>query len=386
MGSLAESLEKSQKFVPPLLYPALVRLEEAYQNYLKDNKAQQELSSLLTNFAGRETPLTKADRLGQKWGGTIYLKREDLVHGGAHKLNNALGQCHLAKFMGFKEIIAETGAGQHGVATAMAGAKLNLKVRVYQGAKDVERQKLNALRMRLFGADLIPVHDGSATLKEAVNAAMRAWVADYRTSAYCLGSIVGPHPYPSIVRHFQKVIGEEAKEQILAQSGKLPNAVFACVGGGSNAAGIFSGFVQDSGVKLMGCEADQAASLAFGTLGILHGMESLILQTTDRQIAETHSISAGLDYPGVGPWLAGLKMEGRLTPMPVADSQCIEALKELAQFEGILCALESAHALYGAKAYLRENPGHVCLVNVSGRGDKDLDIISRYDVQNGDPT
>ena len=373
----AESLEMGRKFVPPLLAPALANLETGYAKYLKDEQAQAELRHLLLTFAGRPTALTLAENLGKKWGGTIYLKREDLVHGGAHKLNNALGQCALAKYMGFKEVVAETGAGQHGVATAIAAAKLGLKARIYQGAKDIERQRPNALRMRLLGADLIPVHDGSATLKEAVNAAMRAWVSCYQTTAYCLGSIVGPHPYPTLVRTFQRVIGDECREQILRECNSLPDAVFACVGGGSNAAGIFSGFVNDPKVKLVGCEAALAASLVHGTMGVLHGMESLVLQTTERQIAETHSISAGLDYPGVGPWLAGLKMEGRLEALPITDKECVAALEELAREEGVLCALESAHAVAGLKKYLHTHPGAVCVVNISGRGDKDLDILAK---------
>jgi len=372
----AHRLERSQMFVPPLLKPALATLEAGFARYLADANAQAEFSTLLRNFAGRPTPLTEAQNLGRKWGGRVFLKREDLVHGGAHKLNNALGQCHLAKYMGFEEVIAETGAGQHGVATAICAAKLGLKARVYQGKKDVDRQRPNALRMRLFGATLHPVTDGQATLKEAVNAAMREWVGSYETAAYCLGSIVGPHPYPFIVRHFQSVIGKEAAAQIKNFLGDAPlDAVLACVGGGSNAAGVFNGFVGEKQVRLVGCEAAGAASLTHGTLGVMHGMETLILQTEERQIAETHSISAGLDYPGVGPWLAGLKRDGRLMSLAVTDDECVAALVELAREEGILCALESAHAVAGAKAFLQKNPGASVLVNVSGRGDKDLDIL-----------
>ncbi|MCA2961182.1 MAG: tryptophan synthase subunit beta [Silvanigrellales bacterium] len=372
----AQRMELSQAFAPPLLKPALERLEKGFAAYRADAGQTAEFADLLRTFAGRPTPVTEATNLSRKWKGRVFLKREDLVHGGAHKLNNALGQCHLARFMGFSEVIAETGAGQHGVATAMAAAKLGLKARVFQGKKDVDRQRPNALRMRLFGAELIPVTDGQATLKEAVNAAMREWVATFRTTAYCLGSIVGPHPYPGLVRHFQSVIGQEAREEMLKRlGGKHPDAVFACVGGGSNAAGVFSGYVEDASVRLVGCEAAGAASLTHGTLGILHGMETLLLQTEERQIADTHSISAGLDYPGVGPWLAGLKLDGRLESAAIDDDASLAALVELARDEGVLCALESAHAVAGAKFFLQKNPGATVLVNISGRGDKDLDIL-----------
>ena len=399
----AARMEHSRTFVPPLLRLALEKLEAGYRAFKNDAHAQEEFRLLLNTFAGRPTQLTEAKNLSEMWTGgkcKIFLKREDLTHGGAHKLNNALGQCYLAKYMGFKKIIAETGAGQHGVATAMAAAKLGLVAKVFQGKKDVERQKLNALRMRLFGADLVPVAEGSATLKEAVNAAMREWVATSHDTAYCLGSVVGPSPYPEIVRDFQRVIGEEARTQLLAiTQGQMPDAVFACVGGGSNAAGIFSGFVDFPAVELVGCEAAGAASLSHGTMGILHGMETLLLQTEDRQIAHTHSISAGLDYPGVGPWLAGLKLEGRLTSLAITDDQCVSALVELAKTEGILCALESAHALAGAKQTLQSlhtlqppesspssQPSQSStsaqsaqfksiVINISGRGDKDLDIL-----------
>ena len=373
--SVSAKLENSDAFVPPLLQISLENLERGFQDFLKDPKAQIELGGILSEFAGRPTPLTFASNLSQKWGGKVYLKREDLLHGGAHKLNNALGQCYLAKRMGYKSIIAETGAGQHGVATAMAGAKLGLKVVVFQGKKDVERQRPNALRMRLFGADLRPVEEGAGTLKEAVNAAFRHWVVHCQTTAYCLGSIVGPKPYPGIVRHFQTVIGTEAREQILKAEGKLPDGVFACVGGGSNAAGVFSGFLGDQSVHFYGCEAAGAASLTHGTWGVLHGMQTLLLQTENRQIGKTQSISAGLDYPGVGPWLAGLKEEKRLSPIGISDEDCLSALQELAQEEGVLSALESAHALAGAKAHLKKHPGQTLVINVSGRGDKDLDIL-----------
>lgn len=371
----AHALEHNSAFVPPLLASALLRLGAGFREFLADTADVERFQGELRNFAGRVTPLTEAPGLGKAWGGRVFLKREDLVHGGAHKLNNALGQCWLARRMGFREILAETGAGQHGVATAMAGARLGLKVTVYQGAKDVARQRLNALRMELFGARLVPVEDGQATLKEAVNAAMRAWVGQSSEVAYCLGSIVGPPPYPSLVRHFQSVIGKETREQILALTGQLPNAIFACVGGGSNAAGLFSGFVDDGQVTLGACEAAGAASLAHGTMGVLHGMETLILQTPERQVAPTHSISAGLDYPGVGPWLAGLQKDGRLATQAIGDDDALDALTELSRTEGILCALESAHALAGARTWLKHHPGATIVVCLSGRGDKDLDLI-----------
>jgi tryptophan synthase beta chain len=311
--------------------------------------------------------------LGARWGGRVFLKREDLAHGGAHKLNNALGQCFLARYMGFREVIAETGAGQHGVATAIAAARFGLSAHVYQGALDVERQALNAHRMRLFGATLHPVHEGAQTLNDAVNAALRVWVSRHAVAAYCLGSVTGPHPYPTIVRHFQRVIGDEARAQVLEATGALPGCVIACVGGGSNAAGLFTAFVDDPSVGMLACEAAGAASLTVGTMGTLHGMESLVLQTPERNIAPTHSISAGLDYPGVGPWLAGLKLAGRLDSVAVTDDEALDGLEVLAREEGVLCALESAHAVAGARGWLARHPGGTCVIGVSGRGDKDLD-------------
>lgn len=367
--------EDDDRFVPPLLEPALRRLRRGLDAFLADPQEQLALRAESESFAGRPTPLTVARNLSQKWGGLVLLKREDLLHSGAHKLNNALGQCALAKFMGFATVLAETGAGQHGVATAMAGARYGLKVIVYQGARDVERQAPNALRMRLFGADLRPVHDGSATLKEAVNAAMRAWVQNSHEAAYCLGSAVGPAPYPRMVRHFQRIIGDETKHQLERLELDKVDALFACVGGGSNASGFFSAFVDETDTELVGCEAAGAASLVYGQPGTLHGMSSLVLQTTDRQIAPTHSISAGLDYPAVGPWLASLKARGRLTACAVSDAEALGALRECAQLEGILSALESAHALAGAKRYLESHPKATVVVCISGRGDKDLGIL-----------
>ncbi len=367
--------EGSDRYVPPLLEPALKRLKAGLAAYLSDSRERFALRAELESFAGRPTPLSFAPRLSEAWGGRILLKREDLLHSGAHKLNNALGQCALARFMGFKKILAETGAGQHGVATAIAGARLGLQVIVFQGAKDIERQATNALRMRLFGAELRAVTDGSATLKEAVNAAMKEWVVSSHEAAYCLGSAVGPAPYPRMVREFQRIIGDETKSQLERLEIEQVDAVLACVGGGSNASGFFTPFVHDLDTALVGCEAAGAASLMHGRPGTLHGMESLILQTDDGQIAGTQSISAGLDYPAVGPWLAALKQSGRLTPLAITDTEALDALRECAKLEGILSALESAHALAGAKRYLAAKPGSTLVVCVSGRGDKDLGII-----------
>lgn len=367
--------EDNDTFVPPLLEPALAALREGLRSFLADPQQRMALRAELESFAGRPTPLTVAHRLGSTWGGRVLLKREDLLHSGAHKLNNALGQCALAKYMGLGNVLAETGAGQHGVATAIAGARYGLRVTVYQGATDVARQALNAQRMRLFGATLLPVEDGAGTLKEAVNAAMRAWVRCWQDTAYCLGSAVGPAPYPRMVREFQRVIGDETQAQLERLEIMQPDALLACVGGGSNASGFFTAFVDDPKVQLIGCEAAGAASLVNGQPGTLHGMESLILQTADRQVSETHSISAGLDYPAVGPWLASLKESGRLTPYAITDREALQALRECAELEGILCALETAHALAGAKRYLAKHRGATVVVCISGRGDKDLGII-----------
>ena len=378
MNNLASEMEQNVTYLTPLLEIALKKLTNGFNQFISDPNEVEKLSFLLKDFAGRETALYEAKNLSKLYNGKIFLKREDLVHGGAHKLNNAIAQCSLAKYMGIKNVIAETGAGQHGVATAMACANLKLSLQVFQGEIDVQRQQLNAARMKLFGAQLIPVTDGSKKLKEAVNAAMRYWVANYQDHFYCLGSIVGPHPYPYMVRYFQKVIGIETRKQILEKTSLLPSAIFACVGGGSNAAGIFSPFINDESVRLIGCEAACAASLTQGSMGVLHGMETFILQTTERQIAETHSISAGLDYPAVGPWLAGLKQENRLQTQAILDEECIQSLKELALEEGILCALESAHAVAGAKKYLAKNPGAIIVICLSGRGDKDLETIANF--------
>ncbi len=371
--------EDADHFIPPLLEIPLTKLRKGYLEFLADSTEQEALQQQLRSFAGRATPLTEATALGHRWKGRVFLKREDLVHGGAHKLNNALGQCALAKFMGFDSVIAETGAGQHGVATAIAAARLGLKAKVFQGAKDVERQSPNALRMRLLGAELVPVHDGEATLKEAVNAAMREWVLRSESHAYCLGSIVGPAPYPRMVREFQRVIGDETQEQLRQISAEeTVDALFACVGGGSNAAGFFTPFVESPQTRLFACEAAGAASLSKGEAGTLHGMETLVLQDEDRQIAGTHSISAGLDYPAVGPWLAGLHAEGRLEALAISDEEALSALRELATHEGIICALETAHALAGAQQFLQKEPGSTVVICISGRGDKDLNIIGEH--------
>ncbi len=378
MLTKARKMEQQDRYITPLLEKPLEFLSKGFNEYMNDKNEQKKLNILLQDFCGRETPLFEARNLSKIYGGKIFIKREDLVHGGAHKLNNAIAQCSLAKYMGITNIIAETGAGQHGVATAMAGANLGLTVKVYQGEVDIQRQQLNALRMKLFGAKLISVSEGKGKLKEAVNAAMRDWVSAYHNHAYCIGSIVGPHPFPTMVRHFQKIIGEETKSQILEKTGKLPSAVLACVGGGSNAAGMFTSFIEHFDVELIACEASGAASLSNGSMGILHSMETLVLQTPERQIAETHSISAGLDYPGVGPWLCGLKQEKKLNNFIITDNECVEALQLLAKEEGILCALESSHAVAGAKKYLEKNPGKTIVVCLSGRGDKDLDTMKNF--------
>ncbi|HVI75329.1 MAG TPA: tryptophan synthase subunit beta [Anaeromyxobacteraceae bacterium] len=375
------------RFVPETLIPALDELEAAWRAARGDEVFQRELDELLRRFAGRPTPLGEARRMSSDVGGCrVMLKREDLCHTGAHKINNTLGQVLLARRMGKKRIIAETGAGQHGVATATAAALFGLPCEVYMGGLDVERQALNVFRMRLLGARVIPVEAGSRTLKDAMNEAIRAWVTKVRDTHYIIGSVAGPHPYPALVRDFQSVIGTEARAQVLELCGRLPDAVVACVGGGSNAMGIFSAFVSDPGVKLVGVEAaghglatgKHGASLAKGRPGVLHGSRSYVLQTPEGQIAEAHSISAGLDYPGVGPELAYLKDEGRLTVRSATDAEALEALQYLARTEGIIPALESAHAVAAALDLARElGPGGLLMVNVSGRGDKDVDQVRR---------
>jgi tryptophan synthase beta chain len=375
------------RFVPETLIPALDELEAAWRAARADELFQRELDELLRRFAGRPTPLGDARRLSADVGGCrVVLKREDLCHTGAHKINNTLGQVLLARRMGKKRIIAETGAGQHGVATATAAALFGLPCEVFMGALDVERQALNVFRMQLLGARVIPVEAGSRTLKDAMNEAIRDWVTHVRDTHYIIGSVAGPHPYPALVRDFQAVIGAEARGQVQELCGRLPDAVVACVGGGSNAMGIFSAFISDPGVKLVGVEAaglglasgKHGASLTRGRPGVLHGSRSYVLQTPDGQISEAHSISAGLDYPGVGPELAYLKDEGRLTLMQATDAEALEALQYLARTEGIIPALESAHAVAAARKLARElGPGGVLMVNVSGRGDKDVDQVRK---------
>jgi tryptophan synthase beta chain len=377
--------EYGGRFVPETLVPALDELAAAWREARADPSFQAELDELLHRYAGRETPLTEARRMSAEVGGCrVVLKREDLCHTGSHKLNNTLGQILLARRMGKKRIIAETGAGQHGVATATVAALFGLPCKVYQGAVDVRRQALNVFRMQLLGTRVIPVESGSRTLKDAMNEALRDWVTNVRDTYYIIGSVAGPHPYPALVRELQSVIGREARRQVQELCGRLPDAVVACVGGGSNAMGIFSAFIDDARVKLVAAEAaghglssgEHGASLAMGTPGVLHGSRSYVLQDADGQIAEAHSISAGLDYPGVGPELSYLKDRGRLTLMPQTDAEALDSFQYLARLEGIIPALESAHAVSAARKLARElGPGGLMVVNVSGRGDKDVEQV-----------
>ncbi len=369
-------------YVPEILVPALEQLERAFADAEKDPSFKAELGGLLRDYAGRPTPLYLCRNLVQDTPVSLYLKREDLLHGGAHKTNQVLGQALLARRMGKTRLIAETGAGQHGVATALAGALLKLPVRVYMGKKDVERQKQNVFRMELMGAEVIPVATGGATLKDAINEAMRDWSASYATTHYLLGTAAGPHPFPTIVREFQRIIGKEARAQVLEQAGRLPDIVAACVGGGSNAIGMFADFLGDASVALVGVEAAgkgldsglHGATLARGRVGVLHGAETLVLQDEDGQIAETHSMSAGLDYPGVGPEHAHLASIGRVRYEGVTDDAALHAFQALARSEGILPAFESAHALAWAMAYAaKATKPEVVVVNLSGRGDKDVE-------------
>src|ERR1700691_4271282 len=382
------------RYVPETLMAALVELEHEYDIAKADAAFQAQLAGLLKDYAGRPTPLYFAKRLSEQLGGAkIYLKREDLLHTGAHKINNALGQGLLARRMGKKRIIAETGAGQHGVATAAVAARLGLSCTIYMGAEDMERQRLNVFRMRLLGAEVTGVDSGSRTLKDAINEAMRDWVTNVRTSHYLLGSVLGAHPYPLIVRDFQKIIGEEAREQILRAEGRLPDHLFACVGGGSNAIGLFHAFLGDAKVKMLGVEAGgrgkslgehaarlaAAEGLACARPAVLQGTYTYLLQTADGQISTTHSVSAGLDYPGVGPEHAWLAERGRAEYTAAGDGEAVEAARTLARIEGIIPALESAHAL---AELIRRAPkmgkDEVVILNLSGRGDKDMEILSRY--------
>ncbi len=373
------------RFVPETLVAALEELEQAYAAAAGDLPFQEELAGMLREYAGRPTPLTFAPRLTEHMGGArIYLKREDLAHTGSHKINNALGQVLLARRMGKRRIIAETGAGQHGVATATVCARFGLDCVVYMGEEDVRRQALNVLRMRLLGAEVRPVHSGSRTLKDAINEALRDWVANVADTYYLLGSATGPHPYPVMVRDFQSVIGQEARQQVQEAARALPDCIVACVGGGSNAIGIFHPFLQNE-VRLVGVEAAgqgihtgrHAATLVAGRPGVLHGAASYLLQDAWGQVMETHSISAGLDYPGVGPEHSWLKDSGRVEYMAVDDAQALEGLQLLCQTEGIIPALESAHAIYQGARLAAEMPqDSVLIINVSGRGDKDMPAVA----------
>ena len=372
------------RYVAETLMPALDELTRAYRESQVDPAFQAELDSLLHHYVGRETPVYFASRLGAKIGCRIWLKREDLCHTGAHKVNNTIGQVLLAKRMGKTRIIAETGAGQHGVATATACALMGLPCEVYMGTEDVRRQAPNVRRMELLGARVHSVSAGSATLKDAMNEALRDWVTNVRTTHYCVGSVAGPHPYPMIVRDFQAVIGREARAQMLEQAGRLPDAVVACVGGGSNAIGIFAGFLEDAPVRLIGVEAAgegietgrHAAPLNAGAVGVLHGAKSYVLQTPDGQILEAHSISAGLDYPGVGPEHAWLKDTGRAKYVAVTDDAALDAFMQLCRTEGIIPALETSHAFAYLPVLARElGIDADVLVSLSGRGDKDLETV-----------
>ena len=367
-------------YVPEILVPALEQLEAAFLDAADDPEFNSELQSLLTTYAGRPTPLTRCRNLGAGKA-RIYLKREDLLHGGAHKTNQVLAQGLLAKRMGKTRLIAETGAGQHGVATALAGALFGLETKIYMGADDVERQQLNVFRMELMGATVIPVTGGGRTLKDAVNEALRDWTASFADTHYLLGTVAGPHPFPLMVREYQRVIGKEAREQILAIEGRLPDAVIACVGGGSNAIGAFTDFIPDAEVELIGVEAagkglsgrEHGATLLRGRLGILHGAETLVLQDEDGQIDDTWSVSAGLDYPAVGPEHAHLQDIGRATYVGIEDDEAMAAFVALARGEGIVAAFESCHALsYALKLAEQRDDDPILLVNLSGRGDKDV--------------
>ena len=373
------------RFVPETLMHPLEELAAAFEEAIRDPQFLAELDNLLQEYVGRPTPLYFARRLTEYLGGAkIYLKREDLAHTGAHKINNTLGQALLTKRMGKPRVIAETGAGQHGVATATAAALLGLECVIYMGELDMERQRLNVFRMKLLGAEVVPVRSGSRTLKDAINEALRDWVTNVRTTHYVLGSVAGPHPFPKMVRYFQSVIGREAKQQILEREGRLPDYVVACVGGGSNAIGIFWAFLPHEEVHLIGVEAagkgletgEHAASLCAGSVGVLHGAKTFVLQDEDGQILDTHSISAGLDYPAVGPEHAFLKARGRARYVAVTDEEALAAFELLAKTEGILPALEPAHALAYACQLARKLPKEtILLVNLSGRGDKDVEVV-----------
>jgi tryptophan synthase beta chain len=373
------------RFVPETLVPALDRLEQGVRRALSDPSFLAELDEQLRTWVGRPTPLTPAPALSRRWGADVWLKREDLAHTGAHKINNAVGQALLAKRLGATRVVAETGAGQHGVASAAACARVGLPCTVYMGAVDCERQAPNVGRMKLLGATVIPVTSGDQTLRAAVDEAIRDWVSDPNETYYLLGSAIGPHPYPALVRELQSVIGREARQQTIAQAGGLPTVVVACVGGGSNAIGMFHPFVGDATVQLVGVEAggrgaglgDNAATLSYGRPGVLQGTYSMLLQDAHGQIQETHSVSAGLDYPGVGPEHALLRDLGRVRYESASDEEALAALAEVCQAEGILLAIETAHAIVGARRFARANPGARVVVCASGRGDKDMPTLQR---------
>ncbi|MFA4945868.1 MAG: tryptophan synthase subunit beta [Lentisphaeria bacterium] len=376
------------RYVAETLMPALLELEQVFEAAVKEPAFQAEYRGILADYVGRPNPLYLARNLTAECGGAkIYLKREDLNHTGAHKVNNTIGQALLAKRMGKKRLIAETGAGMHGVATATVAALFGMSCDVFMGAEDIVRQAPNVARMKMLGARVVAVHSGSATLKDAMNEALRDWVATVRDTFYVIGTVAGPHPYPLLVREFQKVIGIEAREQILRKEGRLPDEVLACVGGGSNAMGIFAAFLEDAAVALTGVEAGggglhtgkHAASLSAGTVGVLHGSKSYLLQDQDGQILDTHSVSAGLDYPGVGPEHAWLRDVGRAQYVAVTDAEAIAAFLALCRLEGIIPALESSHAIAAAMASARRRrPEELLVVNLSGRGDKDLASVERY--------
>ncbi|MBE5807384.1 MAG: tryptophan synthase subunit beta [Clostridiales bacterium] len=376
------------QYIPETLMNAVIELEEAYEHYKADPEFQAELTALFNDYAGRPSRLYHARRMSEALGGAkIYLKREDLNHTGAHKINNVLGQALLAKRMGKKRLIAETGAGQHGVATATAAALMDMECVVYMGKEDTIRQALNVYRMKLLGAEVIPVSTGTGTLKDAVSAAMREWTNRIADTHYCLGSVMGPHPFPTIVRDFQAVISKEIRQQMLEKEGRLPDAVLACVGGGSNAIGAFYHFIGDEGVRLIGCEAagrgidtfETAATINTGRLGIFHGMKSYFCQDEYGQIAPVYSISAGLDYPGIGPEHAYLHDIGRAEYVAVTDDEAVDAFEYLSRMEGIIPAIESAHAVaYAMKLAPTMGRDKIIVVNLSGRGDKDCAAIARY--------
>ena len=377
------------RFVSETLMEAIDELTEAYEKSINDKDFQAQLDADLAYYVGRPSPLYHAERLSKETGGAqIFLKREDLNHTGAHKINNTIGQALLARAMGKKRVIAETGAGQHGVATATVAARFGMECIVYMGEEDIVRQAPNVYRMKLLGAKVVPVTSGSKTLKDALNEAMRDWVTNVDTTFYIIGTVAGPHPYPAMVRDFQAVIGREARQQIQEQTGRLPDALVACVGGGSNAIGLFHPFLEDESVAMVGVEAagegletgHHAAPLCDGEMGVLHGNRTYLMEDNNGQITETHSISAGLDYPGVGPEHAWLKDIGRVKYVAATDKEALQAFHQLTQVEGIIPALESSHAMaYGVKLAAEMSPDQTIIINLSGRGDKDIDTIAKIE-------